>query len=59
MHDRQDLQIESAVHDIQEIATGATNMEDTTFLGETGKLIYIDGQNCSTLHALIGLLIQD
>ncbi|VDK85228.1 unnamed protein product [Litomosoides sigmodontis] len=59
MHDRQDLQIESAVHDIQKIATGAADMQDKKFLEETGNLIYIDGQNCSTLHALIGLLIQD
>lgn len=58
MQDRQNLQVGS-VHNIQEMATSATNMWDVKFLGETGNLTYIDGQNCSTLHALIGLLIQD
>lgn len=58
MHDRH-LQVGSADHNIQEMTTQATNMQDIKFLGETGNLVYIDGQNCSTLHALIGLLIQD
>ncbi|VBB32315.1 unnamed protein product [Acanthocheilonema viteae] len=59
MHDRQDLQVGSAIHDVQEMATSATNMQEIKFVGGTGSLIYIDGQNCSTLHALIGLLIQE
>ncbi|CAG9539537.1 unnamed protein product [Cercopithifilaria johnstoni] len=59
MYDRQNLQVGSALHNIQERTTGATNMQSTKFPGETGNLIYIDGQNCSILHALIGLLIQD
>uniref|UniRef100_A0A1I7VHS3 DUF384 domain-containing protein n=1 Tax=Loa loa TaxID=7209 RepID=A0A1I7VHS3_LOALO len=59
MHDRQDLQVASIVHDNREMTAKTTKTQDVKFLGETGNLIYIDGQNCSTLHALIGLLIQD
>uniref|UniRef100_A0A0R3S2M7 DUF384 domain-containing protein n=1 Tax=Elaeophora elaphi TaxID=1147741 RepID=A0A0R3S2M7_9BILA len=59
MHERLDLKVGSAVHDIQKMVTGVTGVKNIKFFGETGNLIYIDGQNCSTLHALIGLLIQD
>ncbi|VDM11481.1 unnamed protein product [Wuchereria bancrofti] len=57
--DSKDMQVVSAVHNIQEMNAQSGNMQNMGFTGETGNLIYIDGQNCSTLHALIGLLIQD
>ncbi|KAM3724226.1 Protein HGH1 [Dirofilaria immitis] len=49
MHDQQDLQVGSEGAELQVVK----------FLGETENIIYIDGENCSTLRALIGLLIQD
>ncbi|VDO45122.1 unnamed protein product [Onchocerca flexuosa] len=60
IHEQQDLQVESG-RNIQKMDAEkeAISMQGIKFLGETGNLIYIDGKNCSTLHALIGLLIQD
>nr|CRZ23651.1 Bm9373 [Brugia malayi] len=57
--DSKDMQVVSTVHNIQELSIECDNMQNMEFMNENENLIYIDGQNCSTLHALIGLLIQD
>ncbi|VDN90427.1 unnamed protein product [Brugia pahangi] len=57
--DSKDMQVVSAIHNIQELSIECDNMQNMEFMNENENLIYIDGQNCSTLHALIGLLIQD
>ncbi|VDN38738.1 unnamed protein product [Gongylonema pulchrum] len=36
-----------------------SNSAPVKCVSENGGFVYIDSQNCSTLHALIGLLIQD
>uniref|UniRef100_A0A915Q4F7 Protein HGH1 C-terminal domain-containing protein n=1 Tax=Setaria digitata TaxID=48799 RepID=A0A915Q4F7_9BILA len=50
----QHVQMDSAVYDAQEMGAA-----DVKCLGETENLTYIDGKNCSTLHAVIGILIED
>ncbi|VDN03350.1 unnamed protein product [Thelazia callipaeda] len=62
---------QSAGHqNVDEVKSTADNNREMAFsssvskygvklFGKGGNLVYIDGKNCSTLHALIGLLIQD